>query len=115
MQFLIQCASNMIIVLGMSYYLPGIIYEGLWWHALLAGIVVGAFNYLLKPLISSIWQDHLYITLGIFMPTANIAVFLLFALLVPGFSLTWFWPGFWGVTIITLTNYSIHSIMGYGK
>ena len=115
MQALIQLAVNIIALLAIAYYLPGLEFEGKWWLLLIAGSLAGFINFVLKPFLALIWSEYLFVILAVFTILVNIPFFFAMALLIPGFFLTGVWPAFWGITILALTNYSIHSIMGYNR
>lgn len=115
MQTAIQISANIISLLAIAYFLPGLEFEGKWWQIILAGITAGLLNFVLKPFLNLICKEYIFLVLAVFTALVNIPFFIATALLIPGFFLTGMWPAFWGITILTLTNYSIHSIMGYNK
>jgi len=115
MQISIQVSANIIALLAIAYYLPGLEFEGKWWLVIIGGAVAGILNLVLRPFLTLILNEYVFMLLAVFTALINLAFFIAMILLVPGFFLTGMWPAFWGITILTLTNYSIHSIMGYNR
>lgn len=113
MQILIQVLSNATAIFLSAYLLPGIEFSGSWWQLILAGAVLGLVNTVIKPVLKVIFSPFILITLGLFTIAINVSLLILVALIVPGLSISGFWPAFWGVIIISLTNYAINTIIDY--
>ncbi|MBU2025615.1 MAG: phage holin family protein [Patescibacteria group bacterium] len=113
MQTIIQIISNALAVSISAYLLPGLDFSGSWWQLMLAGAILGIINTFIKPILKLIFSPFILITLGLFTVVINTSLLILVALIVPGLSISGFWPAFWGVIIISLTNYAINTIIGY--
>jgi putative membrane protein len=113
MKILIQIASNSLAIILAAYLLPGIEFSGSWGQLILAGAILGGANFLVKPILKLILAPLIILSLGIFTLLINIALLIATALLVPGLSIAGFWPAFWGIIIIALTNYSVNMILDH--
>ncbi|MEM6822148.1 MAG: phage holin family protein [Verrucomicrobiota bacterium] len=79
------------------------------WQALvIAALVLGALNTLLKPILLLISLPLLVLSLGLFMVVINAILLALTSYLVPGFQVSGFWPAAGGALIISL----IHLLAG---
>ena len=113
MKFLIQLISNILALFIAVYLLPGISFTGHWWQLLIAGLILGLVNASIKPLLKFFFLPFILITLGLFTVIINISLLVLVASIVPDLSVAGIWPAFWGTIVISLTNYSINTIMDY--
>ena len=112
-QSLIQIAGNILALLIPAYFLPGVTFSGSWWKLLIAGLILGLINMAVKPTIKAIWPNFIFVSLAIFTLLLNTSLLAFIALIVPQISISGFWPAFWGIIIVTLTNYSINTIINY--
>jgi putative membrane protein len=87
--FLVIAASMM----ALSRLLPGFRVDG-WVPALLASLVLGAANAVLKPILFVLTLPFTILTLGLFLLVLNALMLWITALIVPGFSLHGIWPTF---------------------
>ncbi|MEA3273455.1 MAG: phage holin family protein [Patescibacteria group bacterium] len=113
MKLLIQLIANPLALMAATYLLPGVSFMGSWWQLLIAGLILGLLNSCIKPMLKFFLPPFILITLGFFTITINISLLALLALIIPNLSISGIWPAFWGIIIISLTNYSINTIMDY--
>jgi putative membrane protein len=81
--FLLRLALNALALLAIAYVVPGI-HVGLI-SALVAALVLGAVNAVVRPVLILLTLPVTIVTLGLFLLVINAAMFGLVAWLVPGF------------------------------
>lgn len=81
------------VMLLLSRVIPGMVVDG-WGPALLAALVLGVFNILVKPLLFVITLPFTLVTLGLFLLVLNAIVLWLVSVVVPGFELRTFGAAF---------------------
>ena len=88
---------------------PGIHVGGLF-GLLLAALVFGLVNALVRPAAVLLSLPLTVLTLGLFLLVVNAAMLGLTALLLPGFSIDGFWPAFWGAIIVSITSWAANRL-----
>jgi putative membrane protein len=88
-------------LLLLSQFLPGILVSG-WPAALLAALVFGVVNLLVRPLLTLLTLPIDLLTLGLFSLVINAVLFALTAALVPGFDVSNFFSAFIGALVLAL-------------
>lgn len=78
-------------MMALSRYLPGFEVDG-WVPALLASVVLGAANAVLKPVLFVLTLPFTILTLGLFLLILNALMLWITALIVPGFAVHGFLP-----------------------
>ncbi len=79
-----------LVILGMTYIVPGITVTSFWW-ALLAAILVGVFNFCIRPIALIITLPLNFLTLGLFTFVINALGIMLISAILPGFTVASFW------------------------
>lgn len=87
----------------LSFLMRGVVFEGIM-AALLAGLVLGFFNAILKPLLHILFFPVTIISLGLFSLVINAMVLSATAAIVPGFSINSFLTAFLAAFILSLVN-----------
>lgn len=95
MLFLIRLVLNAISLIVVANVVPGIAVRS-FPIALLAAVVVGLVNALIRPLIELLSLPITILTFGLFSLIINALMFGLAAWLTPGFTVAGFGPAFWG-------------------
>ncbi|MEK7623897.1 MAG: phage holin family protein [Patescibacteria group bacterium] len=106
MSIFLRWLVNALVILGISYYIPGITVAG-FYSALIAALVLGLLNVFIRPIVIFFTLPVNILTLGLFTFVINALMFLLVASIVKGFNVAGFWPAFWGALILTLINWLI--------
>ena len=75
-----------------------------WQDLLLAALVLGVLNALVKPLLQLIALPFIILTLGLFLLVINALLLGLTHRLVPGFHVAGFWPAVGGSLVISLVT-----------
>jgi putative membrane protein len=106
-RFIIQIVINALAILIAAYLVPGIVFDGSVWKLLLAGLALGIANSWIKPLLNLISLPLIVVTFGFFTIVVNMAVLSFVALFIPELSIQGWTSAFWGVLVISLTNYAL--------
>ncbi|MDO8240779.1 MAG: phage holin family protein [Candidatus Moranbacteria bacterium] len=107
MRVLIRILANCAAILIAAKYIPGFIFSGSPTDLLIAGIVIGLINGLIKPIIELIALPVVFLTLGLFNIIINVGLMLLADKFLTQLTIEGFWPAFWGVVVISVVNHLI--------
>jgi putative membrane protein len=78
----------------------------------LAGLLLGLVNAVVRPLLMLLTLPLLLVTLGLFLLVINAATLGLVALVLPGFKLDGFGPAFWSALIVSITSWIGSMLIG---
>lgn len=95
--------------------LPGISYDNDLKVLLLASLLLGVLNAVVRPLIMLVALPLLVVTLGLFMIIINAALLMLVDVVVSGFEVHGFWWAVLGSIIISVVSMVLNSLTGTGK
>lgn len=104
--FVIQIVVVALLLLLVARIVPGIEVGGIG-SALLAGLVLGVINALLKPLLVLLTLPITVLTLGLFLLVINALLLRLAAAIVPGFRIAGFLPAFWGALLLSIFSFGL--------
>ncbi len=79
--------------------------------AIIAGILLGFVNALVRPVLILLTLPFTLLTLGFFLFVVNAICFALTAELVPGFDLSGFSAAFLGALIVTLVSWVVNAVI----
>jgi putative membrane protein len=71
---------------------------------LLAGMLLGIVNAVVRPVAVLLTLPMTILTLGLFLPVVNAGMLALVAWILPGMRLAGFWSAFWAAIIVSLTS-----------
>jgi putative membrane protein len=114
MRFLQSWAINTLAVLVAAFLLPGIAYDD-WKTLLLASLLLGVLNSVVRPLLMLLALPLLIVTLGLFMLVINALLLLLVGQIVSGFEVESFWWAVAGSAIISVVSLVLNTMTGVGK
>lgn len=97
--WIVRLILNALAVLLVANVIPGITVRS-FGIALLVAVVYGITTAVLRPVMILLTLPITILTLGLFTLVINAVLLLLTAKLVPGFSITGFWPAFWGALLL---------------
>ena len=92
-----------------AYYVPGIAVSD-FYVALVAALILGLINVLIRPLLLLLTLPINILTLGLFTLIINALMFWLASSVVKGFFVAGFWPAFWGALIMMLLGWVLNSL-----
>lgn len=104
MGFLIRTAVNALAFAVASSLVPGIVIGG-WITLVLAAVVFGVVNAVVRPVVALLSLPLTVLTLGLFALVINAAMLGLTALLLPGMRVAGFWPAFWGAIVVGIVSW----------
>jgi putative membrane protein len=101
---------NALAVSVAAYFVPGVILTGPG-PAILAGVILGFVNAIVRPVLLLLTLPFTLLTLGLFIFVVNAICFALTAALVPGFDLSGFWSAFFGALIVTIVSWVVNGLL----
>lgn len=108
---LLLTAVSLLIV---AYVVPGFRVSGIV-AALIAAVVIGVVNATLGLVLKIITFPLTIVTLGLFWLIINALMLLLASNFVPGFTISGFWPAFWGGILLSIVNMALESVVAGAK
>jgi putative membrane protein len=115
MGILLSIAGNALALLATAAIVPGITFRGSWLTLLLAGIVFGLFNLIVRPIAMLISAPLLILTLGLFYFVLNGILLWLAQFVVPGYRVQGLLAGILGSLVITVVNWLVNALFGRKK
>ena len=109
MKLVLRWVISAATLLLISYYVPGIAVVS-FYSALVAALILGLINALIRPFILILTLPINILTLGIFTLVINALMFWLASSVVKGFFVAGFWPAFWGALIMWLVSWAVSSL-----
>lgn len=109
MRILVRWLLSALALILITYVVPGIHITS-FYTALIAALVLGLINALIKPIIVLLTLPFNIITLGLFTLVINTALFWLASTIVKGFGIDGFWPAFWGALVMMVTGWIVNTI-----
>jgi putative membrane protein len=104
-----------IVVVGLLLWVvakivPGMEVDGVG-HALIAGLVLGIINALIRPLLVILTLPITVLTLGLFLLVINALLLKLAAAIVPGFAIRGFLPALLGALLLSIFSFGTTLIL----
>jgi putative membrane protein len=78
----------------------------------IAGLLLGLVNAIVRPLALLLTLPFLVVTLGLFLLVVNAAMLGLVAALLPGFVIAGFWPALWAALIVSVVSWVASGLIG---
>ena len=79
---------------------------------LLAGVVLGILNALVRPILTLLTFPLTILTLGLFLLVINAGMLSLVAWLLKGMEVAGFWPAFFGAIVVSITGWFANGFIG---
>ncbi|MEW6415041.1 MAG: phage holin family protein [Pseudomonadota bacterium] len=116
MRLLLLWILNAVALLAVTYLLPAIQIAG-FGSALLAALVLGFINTLVRPLLAILTLPITVLTLGIFYLLLNGLLFWLAGALLPGFEVAGFWAAVFGAILYGVIAWALSALVStaWGK
>ena len=92
-----------------AYLVPGVMVTDIW-GAVVAAIVLGILNSILRPILLFLTLPVTILTLGLFALVINTVMVLIAAEIVPGFDVSGFWAAFSFSIVLTLVNWFLERL-----
>jgi putative membrane protein len=111
LEFFIHLVVTALLLLVVAYVVPGVQIEGMK-SALIAALILGIVNALVRPFVVFLTIPITIITLGLFLLAINAFMFLLASKLVPGFRVEGCLPAFLGSLVFSALNLVVSAAFG---
>lgn len=103
MQLIVNWLVSALVIIAVAYILPGVSIAS-FTVALVAALVLGVINAVLRPILMFLALPINFMTLGLFTFVVNALLILLVSAIVPGFAVANFWWALLFSLIIALVN-----------
>ena len=110
MKLLIHIAVTAGALLLVAHYMPGIDVEGVI-PALIAALLLGILNALVRPILVLLTLPITVLTLGLFIFCINAVLFLVVAAFVDGFTVSGFWVALFGSLLVSVVSTLINKVI----
>jgi len=107
MHILLKIVLNALAIYVAAYLLDGITLSSVQ-AALIAGLVLGIVNAIIRPVLIVLTLPFTILTLGLFIFVVNAICLALTAALVPGFEIAGFWSALGGALIVTVVSWVLN-------
>ena len=108
--FVVHIIVSALLLALVDYFVDGIVIAG-FGYALIAAIVLGLVNAIVRPLLVVVTFPITLITLGLFLFVINALMLLLAAAVVPGFDINGFGAALLGALLLALFNLVASSLL----
>ena len=98
-----------------SEIVPGIGVPGGWTSLLIAAILLGVVNAVVRPIVFVLTLPITVVTLGLFLLIVNAAMLGLVGLLLKGFVVDGLWAGVFGSLVVGVVSWVGHLLIGDGR
>ncbi|MEA2666805.1 MAG: putative rane protein [Candidatus Eremiobacteraeota bacterium] len=109
MGFLIRLVVNALAMLCVAYIVPGVHVTG-FGGALIAALILGIVNAVLRPILVILSLPLEILTLGLFTLVINALLFWLVGRLGVGLYVDGFWPAFWGAIVMSIVSWILSAL-----
>lgn len=93
-----------------AYIVPGIGVES-FYTALIAALILGLINAIIRPVVKLLSLPINLLTLGLFSLVINALMFWLASTIVKGFMVAGFWPAFFGALVMSAIGWFVNLIL----
>lgn len=111
MSILVSILGNAVALLATTV-VPGITFSGSWVRLILAGLIFGLFNLIVRPVALLLSLPFLFLTLGLFYFVLNGLLLWLAQFVLPGYRVDGILSGILGSLVLMLVNWLIHAVFG---
>ncbi len=111
MKLLFKWLINALALLGIAYLIRGISVSS-FYVALVAALVLGLINALVKPILILLTLPVNILTLGLFTFVINALLFWFASTVVKGFGVADFAAAFWGALCLSIVSWLTHILFG---
>ena len=114
MRLILLWLLNAVALLAVAYLLPTI-HVASFGAAMIAALLLGLVNAVLRPLLLLLTLPVTLVTLGLFIFVINGLMFWLARSLIEGFSVSGFWPAVLGSLLYSVISWALSSLLVSGK
>jgi len=110
MRFLARVLLNALAIGVAAWLVPGVRLAGPI-PAIIAGVLLGLVNALVRPILILLTLPFTLLTLGLFIFVVNAICFALTAALVPGFDLSGFVAALFGALVVSIVSWIVNALL----
>ena len=110
MRFLARVLLNALAIGVAAWLVPGVQLAGPI-PAIIAGVLLGFVNALVRPILILLTLPFTLLTLGLFIFVVNAICFALTAALVPGFDLSGFVAALFGALVVSIVSWVVNALL----
>ena len=110
MRFLLKLLLNGVAIVAADWLVDGLHLRDMT-TALIAGVMLGLVNALVRPLLFLLTLPFTLITLGLFIFVLNAICLGIAAALVPGFEIDGWWAAFLGALVVTVVSWILNALL----
>ena len=110
MHFIIRLLVNALALWLIAKYVPGFTMTGGIWTPIIAALIFGIVNALVRPIVLLLTLPITVVTLGLFIIVVNALMFWLVTWITPNFKVSGFGPALIGAIIMMIVSYIVNAI-----
>ena len=110
MRILLVWLLNALALMAVAYLVPSISVSS-FWTALIAALVLGLVNAVIRPVLILLTLPATVLTLGLFILVLNGLLFWLVGTFVEGFVVGGFWAGFFGAILFSIVSWLLSALV----
>jgi putative membrane protein len=110
LRLLLIWVINAVALMATAYLIPGIGVAN-FWMALVAAVVLGLLNAVVRPLLVLLTLPVTLVTLGLFIFVINALLFWLAGSVLQGFFVGGFWPAFFGAIVFSAVSWLLSALV----
>ena len=110
LKLLVVWLINALALLTVAYVMPGIAVADIW-AAMIAAVVLGLVNAVIRPVLVLLTLPVTILTLGLFIFVINGLLFWFVGSFIQGFVVSGFWVGVFGAIVYSLISWALSSLV----
>ena len=110
MKLLLRWMASTAALMALAYYLTGITVDN-FYNALIAALILGLVNALIRPLLFLLTLPVNILTLGLFTLVINACLFWFVSTVVQGFEVAGFMPAFLGALGMSVVSFAVNYLL----
>lgn len=110
MRLLLVWLINAVALIAVAYLMPDIGVSS-FWTALVAALVLGLVNAVIRPILILLTLPATILTLGLFIFVINGLLFWMVGSFVDGFQVGGFWAGFFGAIVFSVISWLLSALL----
>ena len=111
MRLILTIVGNALALLATAYFVPGIRFTGSIVQLLVAGLIFGLLNLIVRPIAMVLSLPFMVLTLGLFYFVLNGLLLWGFSKFMPGYDVSGLWAGILGSLVIMAVNWVVHLLL----
>ncbi|HYC47360.1 MAG TPA: phage holin family protein [Burkholderiales bacterium] len=110
MRILLVWLINALALIAVAYLVPAISVSS-FWAALVAALVLGLVNAVIRPVLILLTLPATVLTLGLFILVINGLLFWFVGSFIEGFEVRGFWAGFFGAILFSVVSWALSALV----